>query len=107
MRKRGSFLVSLERAARMAAQAQREAEAAARRRTRDELRNQREAIRLQKVRASLQRERHFVSRQEEAQALTNDIGMQVDALRSVLGGVNARQRRAFSNRYGIRIRRLS
>jgi hypothetical protein len=84
MARRGSILVNLERAARIAARVQREAAMAEHRREREAMRTQRGAARLAQVRSRLLQQQHFVSRQEEASALTSDLVSQVSALRALL-----------------------
>src|SRR5262245_4882000 len=84
MSRHRSLLVGFERAARAAARAQREREAAQRRQVRDELRNQHEAMRLQQVRARLAKEQRYWSKQEEGQALTRQLNQQIIDLQNVL-----------------------
>jgi hypothetical protein len=84
MTKRSSFFVTLERAGRIVARAQREREAANRRHERERLRGQREALRREQVRERLRVQQHYVSRQDESQAMTAEVAAQVVALRSIL-----------------------
>lgn len=78
------MIVSLERAARAAARAKRDAEAAERRRVHDHLKNQRETLRLQQALDRVQRERFYASRQDEARALTSDVTKQIESLQAIL-----------------------
>src|SRR5271168_99099 len=84
MARRTSFIVTLERAGRIAARVPREREAANRRNERERLRTQREAVRREQVRERLRVRQHYASRQDEADAMTADVAEHVASLRSIL-----------------------
>ena len=65
MARRSSVFVSLERVARAAPRAQREAEAQRRRQTRDQLRHERESLRLRLQHSKFERQQYLASREIE------------------------------------------
>jgi len=72
--------------ARAAARAQREAEAANRRRVREQVRNERELLRLRQQQGKFARQDYLTARQLEADKLNLELEGQISFLRSILSG---------------------
>ena len=81
---RRSLLVALDRAARAAVRAQRQAELHQQRRLREDLRHQREKLNLQRTRERMDRQLYCVSRSEEAQTMTSEIAERLKCLQRIL-----------------------
>jgi restriction system protein len=84
MARRSSFLGTLERVARAAARAQREAEAQRRRQIRDQTRNERESLRLRQQYSKLERQQYLASRESEAARLNVELETEIASIRGVL-----------------------
>jgi restriction system protein len=84
MARRSSFFVSLERVARAAARAQREAEANQRRRVRDQLRQERQTLRLREQHSKWERQQYLIARETETSRLNTELEAEVASIQGVL-----------------------